>query len=123
MSFYSCGQASDFGPRTSLKIVDNIRDEVRSGKVKMPAEIRSKLKDSIISVLQPQGKGSELQLGGAKTSVIFVIGVNGGGKTTTIGKLAYKLRQEGAKVSFSFKTSSFLQGLRRRQRYWSDRCL
>ena len=91
-------QASDFGPKTSLKIVDSIRDEVRSGRVKTPAEIRSKLKSSIISVLQPPGKSSELQLGSKQTGVIFVVGVNGGGKTTTIGKLAHKFRQQDAKV-------------------------
>ena len=92
-------QASDFGPKTSLKIVDQIRDEVRSGKLKTPGEIRSKLKSSIISVLQPNGKSSELELGSKQTGVIFVVGVNGGGKTTTIGKLAHKFRQEEAKAS------------------------
>ena len=91
-------QASDFGPKTALKIVDQIRDEVKAGKLKTPAEIRSKLKNSIITVLQPNGKGSELQLGSKQTGVIFVVGVNGGGKTTTIGKLAHKFRQEDAKV-------------------------
>lgn len=91
-------QASDFGPKTSLKIVDNIREEVRTGRVKTPAEIRSKLKDSIVSVLQPKGSSSELELAGGQAGVIFVVGVNGGGKTTTIGKLAHKLGQGGAKV-------------------------
>ena len=91
-------QASDFGPKTSLRIVDQIRDEVKSGKLKTPAEIRSKLKSSIISVLEPNGKSSELQLGTKQTGVIFVVGVNGGGKTTTIGKLAHKFRQTNAKV-------------------------
>lgn len=81
-----------------MKIVDSIRDEIRSGRVKTPAEIRSKLKSSIISVLQPPGKTSELQLGSKQTGVIFVVGVNGGGKTTTIGKLAHKFRQQDAKV-------------------------
>lgn len=92
--------------------MDSIRDEVRTGKIKTPAEIRSKLKASIIRVLQPKGKTSELELGGAKLSIIFVIGVNGGGKTTTIGKLAHKLGQEGAKVDnlLSIHTLSTIRG-------------
>lgn len=91
-------QASDFGPKTSLKIVDSIREEVKAGKVKTKEDIRRKLKETIISVLQPKGSSPELQLGGTAVSVILVIGVNGGGKTTTIGKLAHKLGQQDAKV-------------------------
>ena len=82
--------------------MDSIRDEVRAGKINTPGDIRQQLKAAIISVLQPPSS-SELNLGGSKTSVILVIGVNGGGKTTTIGKLAYKLGTDGAKVHFCFR--------------------
>ena len=91
-------QASDFGPKTSLKIVDSIRADVKAGKIKTPTEIRSNLKQAIKDVLQPKGSSSELTLGSGKLAVILVIGVNGGGKTTTIGKLAHKLGQGHAKV-------------------------
>lgn len=87
--------------------MDSIREEVRSGRVKTPAEIRAKLKQSIISVLQPQGKTSELQLSSGQKGVIFVVGVNGGGKTTTIGKLAHKLGQGGAKVKIRGRNDNF----------------
>ena len=91
-------QMSDFGPRTSLKIVDEIREEVRAGRLKTGEEIRAALKASIIHVLRERGGNTDLTLGDAKPAVILIVGVNGGGKTTTIGKLAHKFAQEGASV-------------------------
>lgn len=90
--------SSDFGPKTALKIVDSIRDEVKAGRIQKPEEIRAKLKQVIISVLQPPGSTSELKMTGSKVCTILVVGVNGGGKTTSVGKLAHKLVQQGAKV-------------------------
>ena len=58
-----------------------------------------------MGVLQVSGRSSELQLGDAKPAVLLIVGVNGGGKTTTIGKLAYKFGNEGAKVGSSHGTS------------------
>ena len=49
-------------------------------------------------VLTASGKSSDLELGDAKPAVLLIVGVNGGGKTTTIGKLAHKLGQEGAQA-------------------------
>ena len=59
---------------------------------------RSTLKESIVRVLTASGRSSDLELGDAKPGVILVVGVNGGGKTTTIGKLAHKLGREGAQA-------------------------
>jgi fused signal recognition particle receptor len=89
---------SDFGPRTSFKIVDEIREKVRNGELKTGEEIRSALKASILHVLKERGGSTELRLGDAQPAVILIIGVNGGGKTTTIGKLAHRFAQEGATV-------------------------
>ena len=60
---------------------------------------RTRLKESIVAVLQAGVKSNDLQLGEAKPAVLLIVGVNGGGKTTTIGKLAHKFGNEGAKVS------------------------
>lgn len=89
---------SDFGPKTALKVVDEIRDQVRLGNLKTGEEIRNALKTSIVHLLRQRGGTTELQLGDAKPAVLLVVGVNGGGKTTTIGKLANKFAQEGASV-------------------------
>ena len=60
---------------------------------------RTRLKESIVAVLQAGVKSNDLQLGEAKPAVLLIVGVNGGGKTTTIGKLAHKFGNEGAKAS------------------------
>ncbi len=61
---------------------------------------RIRLKESIVAILQVKGKSSDLQLDD-KPAVLLIVGVNGGGKTTTIGKLAHKLGNEGAKAGLS----------------------
>lgn len=89
---------SDFGPVTTFKIVDEIREQVREGKLKTGDEIRTALKSSIVHVLRERGGDTGLALGECKPAVILIVGVNGGGKTTTIGKLANKFAGEGATV-------------------------
>ncbi|PSC73424.1 cell division chloroplastic [Micractinium conductrix] len=89
---------SDFGPKTAFKIVDGIRDKVMSGRVKTGDQMRAELKLSIATLLRERGGSSELSLGDAQPAVLLIVGVNGGGKTTTIGKLANKFSSGGAKV-------------------------
>lgn len=91
-------QSADFGPRTSLKVVDQIRSKLKDGNLKNGEQIRSELKQSILELLRSRGGNTDLQLGDKQPSVILVVGVNGGGKTTTIGKLAHKFNSEGVKV-------------------------
>jgi fused signal recognition particle receptor len=88
---------ADFGPTTAFKIVDQIRDKVQDGELKTGEDIRNSMKQLIIDILSNNG-GNELNLSEEKPSVLLVVGVNGGGKTTTIGKLAYKFSNEGASV-------------------------
>ena len=59
---------------------------------------RARLKQSIVDVLTVSGKSSDLEFPDAKPAVLLIVGVNGGGKTTTIGKLAHKYGSEGVKV-------------------------
>lgn len=90
---------SDFGPRTAFKIVDGIRDKVLAGQLKTGDQIRAELKQSIAALLAERGGSAELALPDSKPAVLLIVGVNGGGKTTTIGKLAHRFGAEGgAKV-------------------------
>ncbi|GLI62591.1 hypothetical protein VaNZ11_005267 [Volvox africanus] len=89
--------SADFGPRTALKIVDRIRDGVKSGKVKSAEDTRTALKEAIVELLTARAHSSELKLQG-RPAAVLIVGVNGAGKTTTVGKLAYKYGKEGAKV-------------------------
>ena len=91
-------QMADFGPTTAFKIVDSIREQVEEGKIKTGVEIRETMKSKIIDTLISRGGSADLNLSNGKPSVILVVGVNGGGKTTTIGKLANKFANEGASV-------------------------
>ncbi|XP_028787370.1 cell division protein FtsY homolog, chloroplastic-like [Neltuma alba] len=89
---------SDFGPKITFKIVDNLREDILSGKLKSGNEIKEALKKNVLDLLTGKGSKTDLQLGFRKPAVIMVVGVNGGGKTTSLGKLAYRLKNEGAKV-------------------------
>lgn len=85
---------SDIGVNTSMRICEQLRERVKIQKIEDPALIKDLLKEVISEML---GEDTPLDLS-TSPSVILVIGVNGVGKTTTIGKLAYKLKNEGKKV-------------------------
>lgn len=85
---------SDIGVNTSMRICEQLREKVKLNKIEDPAKIKDLLKEVITEML---GEDTPLDLS-TSPSVILVIGVNGVGKTTTIGKLAYKLKNEGKKV-------------------------
>ncbi|KAL9142042.1 hypothetical protein ABFS82_14G142900 [Erythranthe guttata] len=89
---------ADFGPRITIKIVDILREDIYSGKLKSGSEIKDALKRSILNLLTAKGLKTELQLGFRKPAVIMIVGVNGGGKTTSLGKLAHRFKKEGTKV-------------------------
>ncbi len=85
---------SDIGVNTSMRICEQLRERVKTQKIEDPTKIKGLLKEVISEML---GEDMPLDLS-TSPSVILVIGVNGVGKTTTIGKLAYKLKNEGKKV-------------------------
>lgn len=85
---------SDIGMATSSKICGTLRAKVKEEGVKDPALIKSMLADIIAEMLS----GDVSLKMNTTPSVIFVIGVNGVGKTTTIGKMASQLKQQGKKV-------------------------
>lgn len=84
----------DIGVNTSVKICDQLRDRVKQEGITDPLLIKDMIKQIIVEML-----GEDQQLDMSTTpSVILVIGVNGVGKTTTIGKLSYSLHKQGKKV-------------------------
>ena len=86
---------ADLGVDTAVKAVDRLRRAVREQHLKSTEEAREALKDILVDMLNVGD--TELNLS-TKPSVILVIGVNGVGKTTTIGKLAKQLTDQGKKV-------------------------
>ena len=85
---------SDMGMDTVESVMDALREAIKDNRAKDPADIRALLKDLLRAEI---GDGAPLDLS-TKPSVVLVIGVNGVGKTTTIGKLAARLRAEGKSV-------------------------
>lgn len=87
---------ADVGVEMTMSVVDELRDRVRTGGIKEPSEIRDVLKAILIERLESVDGGEAI----AETSpsVVLVVGVNGVGKTTTIGKMAANLKNEGKKV-------------------------
>lgn len=91
---------SDVGIETTLKIIDRLQKRVAADKYINTSELNRLLKDEIARLLdenqnQPDDFGTERS---AKPYVIMVVGVNGVGKTTTIGKLAHQFKNAGKKV-------------------------
>ena len=94
---------SDVGVETTLKIIKRIQERVSRDKVLNTEEIQQILKEEISLLLEENpmkefGAAQSLELESKKPYVIMVVGVNGVGKTTTIGKLAYKFKQANKKV-------------------------
>ena len=86
---------SDVGTETSLKIISNLREKIKKEKITEEQEVKEALKKEMQEILEKQN--SELILE-TKPSVILVVGVNGVGKTTSIGKIANYLQKQGKKV-------------------------
>lgn len=85
----------DLGVHTTMEIIEDLREKVKAQHIKEPIECRQLLIDSIKEQMDVGETAYEFE---EKQSVVFVIGVNGVGKTTTIGKLAGKFRVEHKKV-------------------------
>ena len=85
---------SDVGVETTEELLDSLRKKVKEEKIKDPDEIKKILYAELRSMI---GEGGELSLS-TKPSVILVIGVNGVGKTTSIGKMAAELKSQKKKV-------------------------
>jgi len=106
---------ADVGVHTSMSLVDKLRESGR--KVKEPGELQEILRAELMSLL---GQSEPLQISEAKPHVILMIGVNGSGKTTTIGKLAHRLIQEGKSVMVA-AGDTFRAGAIEQLEVWAER--
>lgn len=109
---------ADLGVETAMRITDAL-SATRYGKDISPAEVQKVMADEITKVLGPVAKPLELDLS-HKPHVILVVGVNGTGKTTTIGKLAAKLSSGGLKVTLA-AGDTFRAAAIEQLKIWGDR--
>jgi len=92
---------ADIGVKTATKLLEGARERVRSKELSDPERLKGALRQEIARILAldgADGAGRPLEPGAARPWVVMVVGVNGSGKTTTIGKLAAKLRAAGHSV-------------------------
>ena len=86
---------SDIGIETSTKIILNLRERIKKEKIEDEEQVKEALREEIEKILKISDNSLKLE---TKPSVILVIGVNGVGKTTSIGKMAARLARDGKKV-------------------------
>ena len=94
--------SSDVGVDTTVRIIERIQERVRRDKYMGIEELNTVLKEEIVGLLEENAAGSTdafEQPSGGEPYVIMVVGVNGVGKTTTIGKLANKFKEAGKSVT------------------------
>lgn len=86
---------SDIGMDTSVRIIDNLRKRIKKDNIQDEEEVKKALREEIMSIFDETDSSLKLD---TKPSVILVVGVNGVGKTTSIGKIANRLVKNGEKV-------------------------
>ncbi len=107
---------SDMGYETCEEIIDRLRGQIKEEKLKDPADVKDALKQ-ILREKVGDGDGLHLE---TKPSVILVIGVNGVGKTTSIGKIAANLKSQGKKVIVA-AADTFRAAAIDQLQVWTDR--
>lgn len=86
---------ADVGVNTTMQIIDDLNDRVRSKKITDPMAVREELKEIVEEILSKGNSKLDVE---PSPAIIIMVGVNGVGKTTTIGKLALRYKSEGKKV-------------------------
>ncbi|WP_276352535.1 signal recognition particle-docking protein FtsY [Cohnella caldifontis] len=89
---------ADVGVNTVMELIDDLRDEVKKRKIDQPAELQPILSEKLMDMLRGSGEDAALKTNPDGITVILFVGVNGVGKTTTIGKLAWRFKQQGKTV-------------------------
>ncbi len=108
---------ADIGAETSMYIIDRLRDEVKRARIEDAEAVKEKLREIISEIMSE--KSDVLSLDG-KPAVILVIGVNGVGKTTSIGKLAARFKADGKKVMLA-AADTFRAAAIDQLQIWADR--
>ena len=108
---------SDMGMDTTMEAVEELRSRVKERKIKEPEEVKACLREILVEMLNTAGTGLDLT---GKPAVILMIGVNGVGKTTTIGKLASRLKKDGNRVLLA-AGDTFRAAAGEQLNIWADR--
>ncbi|MBQ2747468.1 MAG: signal recognition particle-docking protein FtsY [Firmicutes bacterium] len=108
---------SDIGMDTTMKIIERLRSEIKSDRLSTPDDVKARLKSIMAELMD---KGERHKLSEKRPLVITMIGINGGGKTTSIGKLSNKLKNEGNKVLLA-AADTFRAAASEQLQIWGER--
>lgn len=89
--------SSDMGMETTMTLIDRLKETIREKQVQDPKEVKGLLAEEIRAILEGDPERNRLHVE-PSPAIILIVGVNGVGKTTTIGKLAYRFKREGKSV-------------------------
>ncbi len=109
---------ADTGVKATTYLLDDLKRRVKDSKAVEPAQVKTLLIEALTQLLQPLEK--PLSIGPQTPTVIMVAGVNGAGKTTSIGKLTQHLAQNGAAVLLA-AADTFRAAAREQLSVWADR--
>ncbi|MBU5267831.1 signal recognition particle-docking protein FtsY [Virgibacillus proomii] len=114
--------SADTGVTTVMDLIDELKMEVKRQNIKQPSEMKDVISEKLVEIYygDDDQEMEKLHLEKDQLSVILVVGVNGVGKTTSIGKLAHNLKQEGKKVMLA-AGDTFRAGAIEQLEVWGDR--
>jgi len=107
----------DIGLETTMKIIDSLKAEVKAEFITNPNKVKSKLKRLMVEAVDKQERH---KISESYPVVILVIGINGGGKTTTIGKIANMYKKQGKKIMLA-AADTFRAAASEQLQIWADR--
>jgi fused signal recognition particle receptor len=112
--------AADFGVPATMQLVDVVESLSRGGRIRSEQEFLDTVEREILKILGSGTDGTALSFAPQPPTVFLMVGVNGVGKTTTIGKLAHRLRGQGRRVLLA-AGDTFRAGAIDQLRLWADR--
>ncbi|SMG15709.1 signal recognition particle-docking protein FtsY [Paenibacillus aquistagni] len=110
---------ADVGVTTVMNLIDDLREEVRKRRIEEAADLQPILSEKLIGLLRGDEE-NDIRLNQGGLTVILFVGVNGVGKTTTIGKLAHRYKQQGKKVLMA-AGDTFRAGAIEQLEVWGER--
>ncbi|WP_243386821.1 signal recognition particle-docking protein FtsY [Bacillus kexueae] len=112
---------ADVGVETVMELIDELKMEVKRRNIQDPKEVRSIISEKLVDIYQGDEEApNELNIEEGRLNVILFVGVNGVGKTTTIGKLSHQFKQEGKSVLLA-AGDTFRAGAIEQLEVWGER--
>ena len=111
---------ADLGMDTTLRLIDDLSQRAGRSEIGDPQRVKDYIRDSILAILKTVQSPLDIDSSGSKPFVIMVVGVNGVGKTTTMGKLAGKYQSKGKRILFA-ASDTFRAAATEQLEFWANR--